>query len=227
MIVVELENPPLESPILSPLTYLSLDLSLDHCPFPDEFFNNIKLPSLETLVLFNATSISPLMAFLERSACSLHTLLLPNWNIGVIHDLMRLLQFLSLSLTKLALSSSPRSRRGVRTISRTRTLGLICVTESCLSILIQIYTSQSEVVGNVFLPHLEIFEYREEPASRLESFKLSNLPPSRNDPKPATSISLRSAYINMASVFHNPIPDNISFILEQLRKDGILNVTYP
>ena len=199
----------IESPILSPLTYLLLHHKKSD---PSRLLNNIQLPSLETLVLFH-TNIDPVIAFLERSACSLHTLSLLNWNVQNINKLTQLLQFLSPSLTTLAISRSPSPIR---------------VTKSYLSILTQIYTSQSEAEGNdFFLPHLENFEYREESASTLESSKLSNLPPpqSWNYPKQATSISLRSAYINEASIINKAIPYNISLILRHLQEDGILTYT--
>ena len=80
------------------------------------------------------------------------------------------------------------------------------------------------MVGNDFLPHLEIFEYREESPSTLESSMLLNLP-SWNYLKPTTSISLRSAYINKASIANKPIPNDIYFILHHLEDDGILTYT--
>ena len=207
-VVDDIEDHLPESPVLSSLTYLSLHHQKSD---PYQLLNNIKLPSLETLVLFH-TNIDPVMDFLERSACSLHTLSLLNWNVQKSKELTRLLQFLSPSLTKLAISRSP---------------GPICVTEIYLSILTQIYASQTHVAGNdFFLPHLEIFEYREESPSTLESFMLSNLPPqSRNYPKPATPISLRSAYINKASIINKAIPQDISLVLRHLQEDGILTYT--
>ena len=123
---------------------------------------------------------------------------------------MPLLQLLSPSLTKLSISRKPSTIRG---------------TQYYLSILTRVYTSQSEVVGNDFLPHLEVFEYREESPSTLESSMLSNLP-SRMYPKPATSISLRFAYINMASIINKDIPGDISIVLQHLEEDGILTYTW-
>ena len=195
----------LDSPIFSPLRYLSLHHKSD----ASRVLNNITLPSLETLVLLNLT-IDPVITFLERSACSLQTLSLLNWHIRKTDRLIPLLQFLSPSLTRLTISRQLSPMRG---------------TKNYLSLLTRIYTSQSEVVGNDFLPHLEIFEYREleESASILESSMLSNLP-IRNHPEPAT-ISLRSAYINMASIIDKNIPRDISPILKSLEEDGILTYT--
>jgi hypothetical protein len=195
---------PLESPILSSLTYLSLHHRRD----TSRILDNIELPCLKTLVMHNVI-IDPVIAFVKRSACSLHTLSLLNWQIRKTDKLIPLLQFLSPSLTRLAISRLPSPIRG---------------TKNYLSLLTQIYTFQSEVVGNEFLPHLEIFEYREESPSTLESSMLSNLP-SRNYPKPATSISLRSAYISMATVIDKEIPHAISVILLRLEEDGILTYT--
>ena len=70
-IIHDIDYPLLESPILSRLTHLSLfchEMSLG------PFLDNVVLPSLGTLVLFHIVSMDPLMAFLERSACSLHSL---------------------------------------------------------------------------------------------------------------------------------------------------------
>ena len=107
-------------------------------------------------------------------------------------------------------------------------------TRNYLNLLIQIYTSQSEVtvVGNDFLPHLEIFEYREESPSTLESSMLLNLPPpspSRisNYAKPAdsTAISLRSGYISKATLNKKYIPRELSPMIQRLREVGILTYT--
>ena len=201
-VVDEIEDR-LESPIVSSLTYLSLHHRRD----ASRVLDNIKLPCLETLVLSNVT-IDPVIAFLERSACSLHTLSLPNWQVRTTDKLIPLLQFLSPTLKRLAISQNSSPIRG---------------TKNYLSLLTRIYTSQSEVVENDFLPHLEIFEYREESFSTLESSMLSNLP-SGNYPKPATSISLRSAYIS-ASVVEKEVPGDISVILQRLEEDGILSYT--
>ena len=202
--VVNVTEDHLDTPILSPLTYLSLHHESD----PSRILDSIKLPCLETLVLLNVT-IDPVIALLKRSACSLHTLSLQNWLIRKTDKLIPLLQFLSPSLTALAISRNPSSIHG---------------TKNYLSLLARIYTSQSEVVGNDFLPRLEIFEYTElqEPLPTSESSMLSNLLPSRDYQKPATSISLRSAYINIASVINMDIPYNISPILQRLEEDGIL-----
>ena len=194
-----------EPPIFCQLTYLSLHHQSDH---PYRVLNILNLPSLETLVLFNVT-IDPVIALIERSACSLHTLSLMNWQIRKTDKLIPLLEFLSPSLKRLAISRLPSPMRGTR---------------NYLSLLIQIYTSQSEVVENDFLPHLEIFEYREESPSTLESSMLFNLP-SRNYPKPNTPISLRSAYISRVSIINKYIPRDISPILQRLREDGILTFT--
>ena len=203
------EYPRSEPLILSPLMmYLSLQLQNSD---PSHVLDNFILPSLETLFLFSVSSIDPLMAFLERSACSLHTLSLPNWGMQKVNKLKHLLKFLSPSLTKLAITRYPSPIR---------------VTKSYLSILTQIYTSQSDVVGNDFLPHLEIFEYREESFSRLESFMLLKSPIRNYYPKPAaTSISLRSAYINTATITDKLIPNDIYSILYHLENDGILTYT--
>jgi hypothetical protein len=132
------------------------------------------------------------------------------------NKLTQLLKSVSPNLKKLAISRSPSPIR---------------VTKSYLSILSQIYTSQSEEVGDDFLllPHLEVFEYREEYTSTLESFMLSNLPSRRNNRKPAaaitTSIPLHSAYINMSSIIDKRIPNDIYLLLHQLQNDGILTYT--
>ena len=204
-VVDDVDHRLLESPTLSHLTYLSLHHQFNH---PCRVLDFIKLPCLETLVLFNVT-IDPVIALIERSACSLHTLSLLNWQNRKTDILLPLLQFLSPSLTRLAISRLPSPMRGTR---------------NYLSLLIRIYTSQSEVVGNDFLPHLEIFEYREESPSTLESSILSNLP-SRNYSKPTTSISLRSAYISKASIINKHLPRDISPILRRLQEDGILAYT--
>ena len=202
------ENPFLDPPILSRLTYLSLHHNFD----TSQVLDNIKLPCLETLVLFNITFI-PVTALLERSACSLRTLSLLNWHLQKPEKLMPLLQFLSPSLTKLSISRKPSTIRG---------------TQYYLSILTRVYTSQSEVVGNDFLPHLEVFEYREESPSTLESSMLlsSHLLPSRNYTTPSTSISLRSVFISMASIIDKEIPYLISVVLQHLEKAGILIYTW-
>ena len=194
----------LESPIVSSLTFLSLHQKHD----ASRVLDNIKLPCLKTLVLFNVI-IDPVIALIERSACSLHTLSLLNWQIGKTDKLIPLLQFLSPSLKRLSISRLPSPIRE---------------TKNYLSLLTRTYTSQSGVVGNDFLPHLEIFEYREESPSKLESSMLSNLP-SRNYKNPATTISLRSAYISTASIINKHIPRDISPILQRLREDGILTYT--
>ena len=63
-IILDLDYPLLESPILNRLTHFSLfchDISLD------PFLDNIVLPSVGTLVPFHIDSMDPLMTFLERS----------------------------------------------------------------------------------------------------------------------------------------------------------------
>ena len=193
-----------ELPITSQLTYLSLHLKSDH-HYRVLLKIIFKLPSLKTLVLFNVI-IDPVIAFLERSACSLHTLSLMNWHIHKTDKLIPLLQFLSPCLRRLAISRPPSPMR---------------VTRNYLSLLAQIYTSQSEVVRNDFLPHLEIFEYREESPSTLESSMLLNLP-SRNYPKSTVTatISLRSAYISINC--NDYIPQDISPIMKLLEENGTL-----
>ena len=201
--VVDDKQDHLESPIVSSLTYLSLHHKRD----ASRILDNIKLPCLKTLVLFNVI-IDPVISFIQRSACSLHTLSLLEWQIRKTDKLLPLLQFLSPTLKRLAISRNPSPIRG---------------TKNYLSLLTRIYTSQSEVVENDFLPHLEIFEYREESPSKLKTSVLSNLP-SEDYPTPATSISLRSAYIS-ASVVEKEVPGDISVILQRLEEDGILSYT--
>ena len=90
-VVGQFEYPLSEPPIRSPLmTFLSLHLQKSD---PFQVLKNIKLPSLENLFLFNVSSIDPIMAFLERSACSLRTLSLPNWNMQKVNKLTHLLKF--------------------------------------------------------------------------------------------------------------------------------------
>ena len=194
-----------EFPIICSLTYLSLHNR--RCTA--QILDYVTLPHLKTLVMFNVI-IEPVISVIKRSACSLHTLSLLNWNNRKTDKLMTLLEFLSPSLTRLSISRPPSPIRG---------------TKNYLSILTQIYTSQSEVAGNNFLPHLEVFEYREESPSTLESSMLSlstNLP-SRNYPMSAsTSISLRSAYISKATIVNKEVPQAISVILQRLEEDGIL-----
>ena len=200
----DMEDYLLESPIVSSLTYLSLHHRRDASLVLD----NIKLPCLKTLVLLNII-VDPVIAFLERSSCSLDTLSLLNWHLRKTVKLVPLLQFLSPSLTRLAISRLPSPIRG---------------TKNYLTLLTRIYKSQSEMVGNDFLPHLEVFEYREESPSTMESSMLSNLP-SWNYPKPITSISLRSAYISTASIINKEIPHDISVTLQHLEKENILTYT--
>ena len=196
----------LEYPILNHLTHLSLSCS----PMsPGPFLDNIVLPSLKTLVLFHIVSLDPLLAFLERSACSLHTLSLQNSNIGNVDNFTQLLQFLSPSLTQLEIFP---------------TLPNV----EYLSILTRTYISQSAVVGNDFLPHLEIFGYRYcsdtiDPAVPAASFELPAL--RTPDTKATiTPISLRSAYIDVGRVIiHGLISQDILSTLQRIKKDGILN----
>ena len=79
--------------------------------------------------------------------------------------------------------------------------------------------------GNDFLPHIEIFEYREEYPSTVESSMLSHLP-NQTYPKPTTSLSLRSAYISKATMIDKEVPPAISVILQHLEEDGILTYTW-
>ena len=197
----------LQSPIhSSSLTYLSLH----HRRGTSQILNNLTLPCLKTLVTFNVI-IDPIMAFIDRSGCSLHTLSLLNWHIRKTDKLTELLELLSPSLKRLSISRLPSPVRG---------------TKNYLSLLTKTYTSQSEVVGNGFLPHLEFFEYREESTSTLETSMLSTDLPSRNYPEPAsTSISLRSAYISKDTIINKEIPPAISVILQRLEEDGILIYT--
>ena len=197
------EHPP-ESPILNSMTYLSVHQRRES----SQFLDNIKLPCLETLVMCNVI-IDPVIAFVERSACSLRTLSLLNWHIRKTDKLIPLLQFLSPTLTRLAISRLPSPIRG---------------TKNYLSLLTRIFTSQSEVEGNDFLPHIEIFEYREEYPSTVESSMLSHLP-NQTYPKPTTSLSLRSAYISKATMIDKEVPPAISVILQHLEEDGILTYT--
>ena len=162
-------DPFLESPIVSSsLIYFSLHHNID----ASQVLDCLKLPCLETLVLGNVTTDSnPVIAFLKRSGCSLHTLSLLNWHNRKTDKYLPLLQFLSPSLRRLAISRNPSTIWG---------------TINYLSLLTRIYTSQCEPVDD-FLPHLEVFEYREESSSTMETSMLSNLP-SRNHPKPASHL---------------------------------------
>ena len=200
-------NPFLESPIVSSLTYLSLHHNID----ASQILDCISLPCLETLVFENITTDSdPVISFLERSACSLHTLALRNWDDKKTDKFFPLLQFLSPSLRRLAISRKPSTIIG---------------TKNHLSLLTRVYKSQSEAVGNGFLPHLEFFEYREESSPKSPGpSMLSNLPLASWDyTNLATSIPLRSVYISIASTIDmNIIPQNISIILQRLKEDGIL-----
>ena len=212
----DVEDPP-ESPILNSLTYLSLHQKHEKRE-SSQFLDNIKLPCLETLVLYNVI-VNPVIAFIERSACSLRTLSLLNWYIRKTDKLIPLLQSLSPSLKRLSISRLPSPTRG---------------TKNYLSLLTRIYTSQIEVVGNDFLPHIEIFEYREESPSTLESSMLLNLP-SHTYPKPTTSLSLRSAYISKDTMIYKDsiimtemdkrVPPAILDIFQRLEEDGILIYT--
>ena len=204
IIVTGAHNPPLrdlESPIFIPtLRYLSLSCyQRSPCPFLDK----VVLPSLETLVLFNTSSMDPLLAFLERSACSLHTLSLQQLNIKKVDSLTRLLQFLSPSLTKLVISQSP-GRPGRSN-------------EEYLSILTQTYTSQTRRAAvNDFLPHLEFFGY----GGRFDSSVMGPYP-KRTVTDPA--IALRSACIDLDRVkVYQSISQDVLAILQHLKEDGIL-----
>ena len=160
------------------------------------------------LVFENITTNSdPVISFLKRSACSLHTLSLQNWDDKKSY---LLLQFLSPSLRRLAISRKPSTIIG---------------TKNHLSLLTRVYTSQSEAVGDGFLPHLEFFEYREESSPKSPGTSmLSNLPLASWDyTNLATSIPLRSVYISIASIIDmNIIPQEILIILQRLKEDGIL-----
>ena len=199
-------------PIHSSLTYLSLHhrrsyLSVQHGT--SQILDNVTLPYLKTLVMFNVI-FEPIMAFIYRSGCSLDTLSLLNWHKRKTNKLTELLELLSPSLKRLSISRLPSPIRG---------------TKNYLTLLTKTYASQtqSEVVGNDFLPHLEVFEYREEYTSTLETSMLST---SRNSPKPAnTSISLRLAYISKATIINKEVPPAISVILQRLEEDGILIYT--
>ena len=168
--------------------------------------SKIVLPSLRTLALFKVSSLEPLMACLKRSACSLHTLslhlLVDSDN---INRLLELLLFLSPSLTKLVISRPP---------VRIKDSG------EYLSILAKTYSSQ-KIAGDSFLPHLEIFEYKEVFRSSMDFFDSANHPPARYSNGP---ISLCSAYIDLRAG-HPPISQDILSILRQLNKDGILNIS--
>ena len=196
------------SPIVSSLTYLSIH----HFSGPSQILDCITLPCLETLVLGNVTSTNsnPIISFLKRSVCSLHTLSLLNCHDKKIDKYLPLLQFLSPTLTRLAISRDMSTTIG---------------TQGFLSLLTQIYTSPNEAVGDDFLsfPHLEIFEYREASSSTLDISVLSNLPSRNCYPKPATtSIPLRLVYISRDSISDTRIPNRISDILQRLEEDGIL-----
>ena len=192
-------NPFLNYQIVSSMTYLSLHHNAS------QILNSIILPCLETLVLGNATTNSdPVIAFLERSACPLHSLSLLNWHDCKTDRYIPLLEFLSPSLKRLVISRGPST---------------INATEDYLSLLTRIYASQFKEVGSDFLPHLEVFEYREEESSTLETSML-NLP-SRNYPK--LLIPLCSVHINIdASIIDKYLSPGISDILHHLEKDGIL-----
>ena len=171
--------------------------------------DKIVLPLLGTLALSNVSSLEPLMACLKRSACSLHTLSLHLFLYSDnINSLLELLQFLSPSLTKLVISRHP---------ARTKDSG------ECLSILTKTYSSQKAIAGDSFLPHLKVFEYREVYSGLMDSFDLANLPaPTRYSNGP---ISLCSAYIGLRATGHSLISQDILSILQQLNKDGILNIS--
>ena len=201
------DNPFLKSPIVSSLKYLSLHHNID----ASQILDCITLPYLETLVFENITTNSdPVISFLERSACPLHTLSLLNSNDKKTDKFLPLLQFLSPTLTRLAISRKPSTIIG---------------TKNYLSLLTRAYTSQFEApLGDDFLPHLEFFEYREESStSESGTSMLSNLPlASRDYTNLATSIPLRSVYISIASINDKDIPPGILLILQRLEEDGIL-----
>jgi hypothetical protein len=191
-----------ESPILSPLEFLSLSCDRGYT----RLLNNMVLPSLGSLALLDIYHVKPLMAFFKRSACPLHTLSL-HWDAS-FDDLMELLQLVSPSLKIL----------------------VICGYSSCsndyLSILAKTYSSQNAVAGNDFLPYLKIFGYKEvsELPDGLPSPKIFNLPDSiyGNYPKLTKPIPLRSAYVDLRSM-PEPISQDTLSTLRQLNKDGILN----
>jgi hypothetical protein len=200
-IIVDAHNPPLrdlESPIFIPtLTYLLLSC---YQRSPCSFLDKVVLPSLETLVLVYISSMDPLLAFLKRSACSLHTLSLQQLNIKKVDSLTRLLQFLSPSLTKLVISQSPGRPN-----------------EGYLSMLTQSYTSQTRgAAGNDFLPHLEFFGYG-------EGFDSSVMGPYPKRTSTTPAIALRSAYIDLDRVeAYQRLSKDVLAILECLKEDGIL-----
>ena len=220
------------APIVSSdsLTYLSIH----HNSGPSQVLDFITLPCLETLVLGNVTSTNsnPIISFLKRSACSLHTLSLLNCHDSKTNKYLPLLHFLSPSLKRLAIS------RNMSTIIGTQGyLSLLSriYASQFESLLTRIYTSQVEEslptrvytspfeapVGDGFLPHLEIFEYREASSSTLEIPMLPNLP-SRNHPKKATSIPLHSVYISLDSISDMNVPHDISLTLRRLKEERIL-----
>ena len=201
-IKLDIDGPLLESPILSRLTHLSLSC---YPMSPGPFLDNIVLPSLKTLVLFHVVSLDPLLAFLERSACSLHTLSLQFSNIGNVDNFTQLLRFLSPTLTKLVI---------VPTLPNVE----------YLSVLTKTYISQSTAVPNDFLPHLEIFGYRycSDTLDPATSFDLPVLR-MRNPKTTIAPISLRSAYIDVGRIIHEPISQDILSILQRINEDGILN----
>ena len=140
------QAPSLELLIPISLTYLSLSSAQGSlCGF----FDNLLLPSLETLLLSDACAIGALITCLERSACSLRALSLDHFRTD-FDILIRLLHLVSPSLTKLKLVGG----------CNPYACGPKDSYQQYLSILTKIYSSQTQrVMGNSdFLPHLEVFK---------------------------------------------------------------------
>ena len=203
-------NGDLGPPVIGPLTYLYLSWSQlrsqrSFC----RLFDNLILPSLETLVLSHVTLMDPITAFLERSACSLHTLSLEGLEIRPFNDLIRLLKFLSPSLKYLTVTDG---------------FNLHDTNQQYLSILSKTYSSQSVTTRNDddFLPHLESFEYNSTflPSNSTTTISLPNLT-TQNYPKLSTFIPLRSVSINLGTI-SEPIPQDILSCLQRLNEDGIM-----
>ena len=217
------------SPIVSSesLTYLSIH----HNSGPFQVLDCITLPCLETLVLGSITSnnSNPIISFLKRSACSLHTLSLLSCHDKHTDQYLPLLHFLSPSLKRLAISRNMSTKIGTQ--GYLSLLSRIHASQS-ESLLTRIYTSQVEEslptrvytspfeapVGDGFLPHLEIFEYRKASLSTLEIPML----PSRNHPKKATSIPLHSVYISLDSIRDMNVLHDILLTLRRLKEEKIL-----
>ena len=199
------DNPFLESPIVSPLIYLSLSCSQGS---PSRFFDNLILPSLDTLLLSDISPTDSLIACLERSACSLHTISLEYLWIGDFDNLIRLLQLLSPSLKKLELVVISGDDLNDSNLQY-------------LSILSKTYSSQiRSAMGDYFLPHLQTFKFGVSTLSNSTTFS-PNLVTWNHHPRLVTSIPLRSVHINLDTI-PNPIPQDILSLLEHLKEDGIV-----